>query len=65
MVRYFYENFFICIYNYIFILNLDKRLCALLDLHIGNHILSFYKKQQNSAYEEENKTKPIGAQELD
>jgi hypothetical protein len=54
----------IVLYAHYYIFNLDKRLCALLALHIGNHILSFYKKQLNSPYEE-SKEKPISAQELD
>ena len=47
-----------------YILILDKRLCTLLVLHIGNHILSFCKKQKNTTHEE-NKTKPISSEELD
>ena len=39
-------------------------LCVLLVLHFGNHNLSFHKKQQNSAHEENTK-KPISSQELD
>ncbi|XP_065653674.1 uncharacterized protein LOC136080663 [Hydra vulgaris] len=58
----FYSSIVLSAHNYI--LNLDKRLGALLVLHIGNHILSFCKKQQNTAHEE-NITKPISAQELD
>ncbi|XP_065653296.1 uncharacterized protein LOC136080495 [Hydra vulgaris] len=58
----FYSSIVLSAHNYI--LNLDKRLGALLVLQIGNHILSFCKKQQNTAHEE-NITKPISAQELD
>nr|XP_047144653.1 uncharacterized protein LOC124818159 [Hydra vulgaris] len=54
----------IVLYAYYYIFNLDKRLCALLALHIGNHILGFYKKQLNSPYEE-SKQKPISAQKID
>ena len=61
----FLSNFYssLVLYAHNYILNLNKCLCVLLVLHIGNHNLSFHKKQQNSAYEENTK-KPINSQEI-